>query len=165
MSARAIRLDELTKTFAPDADPAVDRLTLDIPGGSIVALIGPSGCGKTTTMRMINRLIEPTSGEIRIDGSDVMAADPVELRRARDRDQAEAEARATYTVSQAIEKGDINAVNYFIATKYVDALKQIASAENEKLVLMPLEASGVIGAIGGIGELAKEALKGRGSGT
>jgi regulator of protease activity HflC (stomatin/prohibitin superfamily) len=79
--------------------------------------------------------------------------------------EAEAEARATYTVSQAIEKGDINAVNYFIATKYVDALKQIASAENEKLVLMPLEASGVIGAIGGIGELAKEALKGRGTGT
>ncbi len=76
--------------------------------------------------------------------------------------EAEAEARATYTVSQAIEKGDINAINYFVATRYVDALAKIASADNEKLVLMPLEASSVIGAIGGIGELAKEAFKGRG---
>lgn len=71
---------------------------------------------------------------------------------------AEAEARATHMVSQAIEKGDINAINYFVATKYVDALQKIASAPNEKLVLMPLEASNVIGAIGGIAELAKEAL-------
>ena len=81
MSARAIRLDELTKTFAPDADPAVDRLTLDIPGGSIVSLIGPSGCGKTTTLRMINRLIEPTSGRIEIGGVDVTHQPVTELRR------------------------------------------------------------------------------------
>ena len=71
---------------------------------------------------------------------------------------AEAEARATHMVSQAIEKGDINAINYFVATKYVDALQQIASAPNEKLIFMPLEASGVIGAIGGVAELAKSAL-------
>ena len=72
--------------------------------------------------------------------------------------QAEAEAKATEMVSRAIASGDINAINYFIATKYVDALQAIATAPNEKLVLMPLEASGVIGAIGGIAELAKEAM-------
>jgi regulator of protease activity HflC (stomatin/prohibitin superfamily) len=71
---------------------------------------------------------------------------------------AEAEAKATDMVSQAIAKGDINAINYFIATKYVDSLQSIASAPNSKLIFMPLEASGVIGAIGGIAELAKNAL-------
>ncbi len=74
---------------------------------------------------------------------------------------AEAEAKATLMVSQAIEKGDINAVNYFVATKYVEALQNIASAPNEKLVFMPLEASGVIGAVGGIAELAKSAMSER----
>lgn len=72
---------------------------------------------------------------------------------------AEAEAKATLMVSQAIEKGDINAINYFVATKYVDALKEIGNAENSKLVFMPLEASGVMGAIGGIAELSKEVLQ------
>ena len=72
--------------------------------------------------------------------------------------EAEAEAKATHMVSQAIEKGDINAINYFVANKYVEALQAIATANNEKLVFMPLEASSLIGAIGGIGELAKEAL-------
>lgn len=72
--------------------------------------------------------------------------------------QAEAEARATHMVSQAIEKGDLNAINYFVATRYVDALQNIASAPNEKLIFMPMEASGVIGAIGGIAELAKQAM-------
>ena len=71
---------------------------------------------------------------------------------------AEAEAKATDMVSQAIAKGDINAINYFVATKYVDSLQNIASAPNSKLIFMPLEASGVIGAIGGIAELAKNAL-------
>ena len=72
--------------------------------------------------------------------------------------EAEAEAKATYVVSQAIEKGDVKAINYFVATKYVEALQSIAVAPNEKLVFMPLEASGVIGAIGGIAELAKSAM-------
>lgn len=72
---------------------------------------------------------------------------------------SEAEAKATMMVSQAIEKGNINAINYFVATKYIDALTVIGSAENQKLVFMPLEASGVIGAIGGIGELVKEVSK------
>ena len=71
---------------------------------------------------------------------------------------AEAEAKATTMVSEAIAKGDIQAINYFIAQKYVESLKDIAAADNSKLVFMPLEASGVIGALGGIGELAKEAL-------
>jgi len=76
--------------------------------------------------------------------------------------QAEAEARATHMVSQAIEKGDLNAINYFVATKYVEALQKIASAPNEKLIFMPMEASGVIGAIGGIAELAKQAMSKQG---
>jgi regulator of protease activity HflC (stomatin/prohibitin superfamily) len=75
---------------------------------------------------------------------------------------ASAEARATREVSEAIAQGNVQAVNYFIAQRYVDALKEIGTAKNQKLVLMPLEASGVIGAIGGIAELAKEALKDRG---
>ncbi|PLY14399.1 MAG: paraslipin [Sedimenticola sp.] len=71
---------------------------------------------------------------------------------------AEAEARATLVVSQAIAKGDVNAINYFIALKYTEALKQIASAENQKVIMMPLEASSLIGAVGGIAEVAKEAF-------
>lgn len=71
---------------------------------------------------------------------------------------AEAEARATQVVSEAIAKGDVNAINYFVAQKYVEALQQIGSAPNSKLVLMPLEASSIIGSIAGIAELAKEAL-------
>jgi regulator of protease activity HflC (stomatin/prohibitin superfamily) len=66
--------------------------------------------------------------------------------------QAQAEAQATLVVSQAIAQGNIHAVNYFVAQKYIEALGEIAKAPNSKLVLMPLEASSVIGAIGGIGE-------------
>ena len=72
--------------------------------------------------------------------------------------EAEAEAKATHMVSQAIAKGDVKAVNYFVAQRYVDALQQIGTAPNQKLVLMPLEASGVIGALAGVAEIAKEAL-------
>jgi len=71
---------------------------------------------------------------------------------------AEAEANATAMVSKAIAEGDVQAINYFVAQKYVDSLKEIASADNSKLVLMPLEAGNVIGALGGISELAKEAM-------
>jgi regulator of protease activity HflC (stomatin/prohibitin superfamily) len=71
---------------------------------------------------------------------------------------AEAEAKATQMVSEAIAKGDVQAINYFVAQKYIEALKDIAGAENSKLILMPLEASSVIGALGGITELAKEAM-------
>lgn len=75
---------------------------------------------------------------------------------------AEAEARATMVVSEAIAKGDVQAINYFVAQKYIESLKEVASANNSKLIFMPLEASSVIGALGGIGELAKEALNKKG---
>ena len=68
---------------------------------------------------------------------------------------AEAEAKATAVVSKAIAEGDINAINYFVANKYIDSLQSIGSAENSKVVFMPLEASSVIGSVGGISELLK----------
>jgi regulator of protease activity HflC (stomatin/prohibitin superfamily) len=71
---------------------------------------------------------------------------------------AEAEAKATQVVSEAIAKGDIQAINYFLGIKYVEALQKVASAPNQKVIMMPLEAANVIGAIGGIAELAKQAL-------
>ncbi len=71
---------------------------------------------------------------------------------------AQAEAKATLMVSEAIGQGDIQAVNYFVAQKYIESLQHIAAAGNSKLIFMPLEASSVIGAIGGISELAKEAM-------
>jgi len=72
---------------------------------------------------------------------------------------AAAEAKATEVVSIAISKGNIQAVNYFVAQKYIDALGKIASANNQKLILMPLEAGGVIGSLAGITEIAKEVFK------
>ncbi|OSQ27510.1 protease [Thalassospira sp. MCCC 1A03138] len=74
--------------------------------------------------------------------------------RARER-TAEAEAKATETVSKAIREGDVQAINYFVAQKYVESLGQIASSPNSKLVFMPLDASGVVGSIGGVTELIK----------
>jgi osmoprotectant transport system ATP-binding protein len=76
-----IRLEGLSKQFPGEKKPAVDSLTLEVPEGEIVILVGPSGCGKTTTMKMVNRIIEPTSGRIILDGEDVTSADPDELRR------------------------------------------------------------------------------------
>jgi regulator of protease activity HflC (stomatin/prohibitin superfamily) len=75
---------------------------------------------------------------------------------------AQAEARATLMVSESISKGDIQAINYFIAQKYIEAIQGIASSENGKLIFMPLESSSVIGALGGIAELAKEAMSKKG---
>ena len=69
---------------------------------------------------------------------------------------AQAEAEATRMVSEAIANGDVQAVNYFVANRYVEALEKVASAPNQKLVMMPLEAGNVIGSLGGIGELAKQ---------
>ncbi|MCU0767294.1 MAG: SPFH/Band 7/PHB domain protein [Gammaproteobacteria bacterium] len=74
---------------------------------------------------------------------------------------AEAEAKATTAVSEAIARGDLHAINYFVAQRYTEALEKVASAPNQKLVLMPLEAGSLIGALGGIAELTREAL-GRG---
>ncbi|MDT4875192.1 Protein QmcA [compost metagenome] len=73
---------------------------------------------------------------------------------------AQAEAEATRVVSDAIANGDVQAVNYFVAQKYVDALGKLASANNSKVVLMPLEASQVIGAVGGIGEIVRATFDG-----
>lgn len=76
-----IELRGVTKRYPGQKKPAVDNVNLTIPDGEIVMLVGPSGCGKTTTMRMINRLIEPSDGEILIGGEDVRKKDPNELRR------------------------------------------------------------------------------------
>lgn len=72
--------------------------------------------------------------------------------------EAEAEAKATEMVSRAVDEGSVQAINYFVAQKYVGALESMASANNHKVIFMPLEASNVIGSIGGIAELAKEAF-------
>ncbi|TQM78629.1 osmoprotectant transport system ATP-binding protein [Saccharothrix saharensis] len=79
--ASEIRLVDVTKRYPGVAAPAVESVSLTVPAGETVVLVGPSGCGKTTTMRMINRLIEPTSGRITIDGVDTLSLDPDELRR------------------------------------------------------------------------------------
>jgi len=71
---------------------------------------------------------------------------------------ASAEAEATRLVSEAIAQGDVQAINYFVAQKYVEAFEKLATAPNQKFVLMPMESSGIIGSIAGIAELAKEAL-------
>ena len=78
-----IELDHVTKTFGDGADRtvAVDDLSLSIADGEIVALVGSSGSGKTTTLRMINRLIEPSGGTITVDGRDVSSLPAHELRR------------------------------------------------------------------------------------
>jgi osmoprotectant transport system ATP-binding protein len=76
-----IELQELTKIYPGTSEPAVDRISLEVPRGDILVLVGPSGCGKTTTMKMINRLIEPTSGEIILDGENVTHMEPNKLRR------------------------------------------------------------------------------------
>jgi len=76
-----ISLRNVSKRFDGSRGAAVNDLSLEIPEGETVVLVGPSGCGKTTTMRMINRLIEPTGGTITVDGRDVLRQDPVQLRR------------------------------------------------------------------------------------
>jgi osmoprotectant transport system ATP-binding protein len=80
MSEPMISLDQVTKVFPGSSIPAVDGLSLEIPEGEIVVLVGPSGCGKTTTLKMINRVIEPTAGTIRMGGRD-SAAIPAHLLR------------------------------------------------------------------------------------
>jgi osmoprotectant transport system ATP-binding protein len=74
-----ITFENVTKQY-PDGTVAVDDLTLEVPDGTLAVFVGPSGCGKTTSMRMINRMIEPTSGTLTVDGADVSKVDPVKLR-------------------------------------------------------------------------------------
>ena len=76
-----ISLESVSKVFPGGDAPAVRDLTLDIAEGEIVVLVGPSGCGKTTTLKMINRLVEPSSGRIVVAGEDIMAVEAHELRR------------------------------------------------------------------------------------
>jgi osmoprotectant transport system ATP-binding protein len=75
-----ITFESVTKRF-PDGTVAVDDLSLEIPAGKITVLVGPSGCGKTTTLRMINRMIDPSSGTITVDGQNILDVDPPTLRR------------------------------------------------------------------------------------
>ncbi|MFF7715299.1 betaine/proline/choline family ABC transporter ATP-binding protein [Streptomyces sp. NPDC007988] len=75
-----IRFERVTKRY-PDGTTAVDDLSFEVAAGELVTLVGPSGCGKTTTMKMVNRLIEPTEGRIFLDGDDISTVDPVQLRR------------------------------------------------------------------------------------
>ena len=75
-----IVLENVTKRYGPET-VAVDGLSLEVAGGETCVLVGPSGCGKTTTLKMVNRLVEPTSGRVLVDGRDVARVDPVTLRR------------------------------------------------------------------------------------
>ena len=74
-----ITFETVTKTY-PDGTVAVDDLSLEVPTGTLTVFVGPSGCGKTTSMRMINRMIEPSSGTLTVDGRDVATVNPVKLR-------------------------------------------------------------------------------------
>jgi regulator of protease activity HflC (stomatin/prohibitin superfamily) len=76
---------------------------------------------------------------------------------------AQAEARATLMLSEAIGKGDVQAINYFVAQKYVEAVAKLATAQNQKVLLMPLDTSGLVGALAGIAELTREAMSKGGS--
>ncbi|MEJ7782525.1 MAG: ATP-binding cassette domain-containing protein, partial [Solirubrobacteraceae bacterium] len=80
-AAASLELRELVKRYPGSDEPAVDRLSLEVPAGEICVLVGPSGCGKTTAMRMVNRMIEITDGDILLDGSSVTDRSPAELRR------------------------------------------------------------------------------------
>ncbi len=81
MTEAMIRLERLCKRFPRQTDLAVEELTMEIPEGEIVILVGPSGCGKTTTMKMVNRIIEPSSGHIYLQGEDVTKVNADQLRR------------------------------------------------------------------------------------
>ena len=81
MQVPAIALENVSKTYAPDKPPAVNSISFEVSPGEVLALVGGSGSGKTTTLKMINRLIEPTAGTIRVQGEDVTSMDPVLLRR------------------------------------------------------------------------------------
>jgi osmoprotectant transport system ATP-binding protein len=81
MEAATLAFQDVTKRYAGQDEPAVDGLSLKVPAGEICVLVGPSGCGKTTAMRMVNRMIDITDGDILLDGSSVQQRKPAELRR------------------------------------------------------------------------------------
>ena len=105
------------------------------------------------------RLIEPVEPSDEAEGRREAAFRDAE---ARER-EAEAEAKATQMVSDAIAGGNAQAINYFIAQKYVEAVSQFATSPNAKTILFPVEATQLIGTLGGIGELAKDALERKGA--
>jgi len=79
--ASSVRYEEATKQYSGSAEPAVDKLTLEVPAGEICVLVGPSGCGKTTAMRMVNRTVEITSGDVLIGEHSIRDREPAQLRR------------------------------------------------------------------------------------
>jgi len=138
-----ISLRNVSKQFAQAGGVAVNDLTLDVAEGETVVLVGPSGCGKTTTMKMINRLIEPSAGSIHVAGRDVMQQNPVELR------------RGIGYVIQSIGLLPHRTVQQNIATvpglvgwedqrirKRVDELVEIFDLDRELLLRYPSELSG-----------------------
>ena len=80
-AASSVRYQETTKRYPGSSTPAVDRLTLEVPAGEICVLVGPSGCGKTTAMRMVNRTVEITEGDVLVGGQSVRDREPAQLRR------------------------------------------------------------------------------------
>jgi len=80
-SAVTVEFDRVSKTYPGGTEPAIGELSLEIPAGQVCILIGPSGCGKTTAMRLVNRMIDLTSGDIRVGGVSVLDRSPSELRR------------------------------------------------------------------------------------
>lgn len=81
LNGAAIELKNVTKLYPNQPEAAVENFTMSISPGELIMLVGPSGCGKTTTMKMVNRIIEPTRGSITIDGEDVLSLEPNALRR------------------------------------------------------------------------------------
>ncbi len=75
-----IKFEKITKQFPAASEPAVKNLYMEVPEAGITVLVGPSGCGKTTTMKMVNRIYEPTDGKIYVNGKDTSKVDPIELR-------------------------------------------------------------------------------------
>ena len=168
---------------------ALSDVSIDIAPGERFGLIGPNGSGKTTLINCIAGALRNDGGSIRFEGVEISglpaykrtrrgiarsfqiprpfhtmsvlenllvpSAYVVHLR------EAEAEAKATQMVSDAIAGGNAQAINYFIAQKYVEAVSAFAHSPNAKTILFPVEATQLIGTLGGIGELAREALAGR----
>ena len=80
-AASSVRYENATKRYGDSAEAAVERLSLEVPAGEVCVLVGPSGCGKTTAMRLVNRTVELTEGDVLIGGESVRDRDPARLRR------------------------------------------------------------------------------------